>query len=222
MANQSERLFVLQDTPSVGNRLIAELRDVEIQKNSARFRDNLEKLGHLLAFEMSKAFPYQTTTVTTPLGISHIPIINKQVVLATILRAGIPLYQGVLHFFDQAESAFIGAYRIETEAGQEGVQVNMDYLASPGLEGKILVLIDPMLATGKSLVKACHALMEKGTPATVHVVSAIASKPGIAYVLNELPGATIWAGAVDDALNTQSFIVPGLGDAGDLSFGAKI
>jgi uracil phosphoribosyltransferase len=216
------QLYIMTEKASVANHFIAELRDIEVQKDSFRFRQNLQRLGILLAYELSKTLQYEPSSVTTPLGKSYSEKIAEPMVMATILRAGLPLYNGFLQVFDRAESAFLGAWREEAgHTGQEGIKVNLEYLAAPPLDGKVLVLIDPMLATGKSLVQACEALLTKGTPRQIHLVSAIASKAGIQYVSQHLPQAYIWTGAVDPVLNDQAYIVPGLGDAGDLAFGVK-
>lgn len=207
---------------SVVSQIIAELRNIDVQHDRFRFRTNLERLGWCMAYELSKSLSYKKVDVKTPLGTSNISVISEEIVLATILRAGLPFYQGFIKVFDKAESAFIGAYRAENENKDEGIFINMDYLAAPSIEGKTLIVIDPMLATGKSLVKSCTALMKLGNPKNIHLVAVIASKPGLDYVKNKLPKSKIWLGALDNKLNKQAYIIPGLGDAGDLSFGEKI
>lgn len=213
-------MFILNETNSIANQFIAELRDVTVQTDSMRFRRNMERLGELLAYEISKTLPYTSNEVVTPLGTATTNLLQQQPVLATILRAGLPLYQGFLNYFDRAESAFIAAYR--TSHGKDNsFEINMEYLASPELDGKILILADPMLATGKSLIKAYEALLKYGTPAHTHVAVAIASTAGVNYVQQHMSNYSLWIGALDKELNEKSYIVPGLGDAGDLSFGTK-
>lgn len=216
----ADQIFILSQRPSVANHFLAELRDIHIQIDSFRFRQNLQRLGALLAYELSKSLRYEVVSVQTPLGISQIEKLADEVVLATILRAGLPLYNGFLEVFDKAESAFLGAWR--EEGNQSEIKVNLEYLASPQLSGKILIVIDPMLATGKSLVQTCQALEKRGKPAQLHVVSVIASQPGIEYVQQQMPNCRIWTGAIDPKLNDQAYIVPGLGDAGDLAFGPRL
>lgn len=215
-------MFILNQTDSIASQFIAELRDVNIQQDRMRFRRNLERLGMILAYEVSKRLPYQTANVQTPLAESPSNLLHEQPVLITIMRAGLPFYQGFLHIFDKAENAFIGAFR-GAYSTDNSFQIEMGYLASPSLEGKQVILIDPMLATGKSLVKAYKELVEShGKPAHTHVVAAIGSAPGAKYVAENIESCTLWMGALDEELNQKSYIVPGLGDAGDLSFGEKI
>lgn len=209
---------------STGNSLIhhfvAELRDVEIQNDRMRFRRNLERIGEIAAYEISKTMNYENTDVTTPLGIATVPLLQSQPVLGTILRAGLPLHQGLLNYFDQADNAFISAYRRHHKDGS--FDIHLQYLSSPPIAGRILILSDPMLATGQSLVETYKAMLESGQPAHTHVVAAIASRQGIEYIKANLPDdLTIWVAAVDEELTAQSYIVPGLGDAGDLAFGEK-
>lgn len=217
---QNNKLRILTDTPSLANHFIAELRDVKVHGDSMRFRRNLERLGELLAYEISKTLPYAPATLTTPLAEMQTMLLAEQPVLATILRAGLPLYNGMIHYFDRAYSTFVGAYRVEEENTE--LQINMEYLASTNLHDKILILADPMLATGRSLVKAYQGMVRHGMPKQVHVAAAIAAPEGVAHVQQEMPEAMIWLGALDDHLNERSYIVPGLGDAGDLAFGPKI
>jgi uracil phosphoribosyltransferase len=214
-------MFVFTDHPSIANHFIAELRDETIQKDPMRFRRNLERLGELLAYEISKTLTYSAVEVKTPLGTANTQLLVQPPVLATILRAGLPLYQGFINFFDRAESAFIGAYRSKPRL-DESFDIEMHYAVTPDLTDKTLILIDPMLATGKSVVKTYKALLRYGTPADLHIVAAVASRPGITHVSEHLPTARIWTGAVDEHLNTKAYIVPGLGDAGDLAFGRKM
>lgn len=213
--------YIFSEHTSIVNQIMAELRDKEIQKDRFRFRQNLEKLGYFMAYELSKTFKYECISVETPLGVSKSQVLEEQVVLATILRAGLPFYQGFIKVFEKAESAFIGAYRVENKDNVE-VTVNMEYMAAPDLTDKTLIIIDPMLATGKSLVKAYKALIKRSQPKKTHIMIAIGSKPGRDYVIQQISDGNLWIGDLDDILNKDAYIVPGLGDAGDLSFGAKI
>jgi uracil phosphoribosyltransferase len=215
-------MYILTKNNSIANHFLAELRSEEIQKDSMRFRKNLERLGEILAYEISKTFPYHKAHVKTPLGKAPVNLMNQNPVLATILRAGIPFYQGFLNYFDKSGSAFVAAYRASEIAGRE-IEVKMEYFASPSLKGQTLILIDPMLATGKSLWQTYESLVSKyGKPGTLHVASVIASRPGIEFLKSRLQDFSLWVGDVDDELNDKSYIVPGLGDAGDLAFGAKL
>ncbi|MDR3133688.1 MAG: uracil phosphoribosyltransferase [Prevotellaceae bacterium] len=213
--------FILSDRPSLFNRFVAELRDSTIQKDRLRFRYNMERIGEIFAYEISRELPYTVKEVTTPLGISSIALPDESLVLATILRAGLPLHQGFLNFFDRADNAFIAAYRKYRKDYKFTIQ--LEYLSSPSIEGKTLVLMDPMLATGESMLLTYHALLEKGHPRHTHIVAPIASKYGVEYLHTHLPAKniTLWLGAVDEELTTKSYIVPGLGDAGDLAYGEK-
>lgn len=208
-----------------GNSLISqymsELRDVNIQNDRLRFRRNLERIGQIMAFEISRTLNYKEVDVTTPLGVSKCHRISDPVVLATIFRAGVPFHQGFLEYFDNAENAFVSAYRKYKE--KENFDVCIEYLASPNLEDKIVVIADPMLATGASMELSYRALLTKGTPRHIHVASVIASQRAIDYVSETFPKdrTTIWVGAVDEHINDHSYIVPGLGDAGDLAYGVK-
>ncbi|QDK77447.1 uracil phosphoribosyltransferase [Spirosoma sp. KCTC 42546] len=215
-------MFVFAQQPSLANQFIAELRDVSIQQDRLRFRRNLERLGELMAYEISKKLHYQNIDVQTPLGISSTQVLRQQPVLATILRAGLPFHQGFANYFDQAENAFAGAYRGSSSSENEEFEIAMDYIVSPDLSGKVLILCDPMLATGRSLEKVYHALLRYGIPAQTHIAAVIASPEGVRYVQQQLPQCHLWLGAVDDHLNEHFYIVPGLGDSGDLSFGAKV
>jgi len=214
-------MFVFADQPSLANQFIAELRDVTIQQDRLRFRRNLERLGELMAYEISKTLPHQVTRLQTPLGTSTTQVLLQQPVLATILRASLPFHQGFLNYFDRAENAFVGAYRGHHESN-EPFEVAMDYLSSPDLSGKTVILMDPMLATGRSLEKVYHALLRCGVPAQTHIAAVIASPEGVRYVREKLPHCHLWLGAIDERLNDQFYIVPGLGDAGDLAFGTKL
>lgn len=206
---------------SIFNQYIAEIRDEIVQKDSMRFRRNMERMGEIIAYEISKTFEYQEREVITPLGAAQVSTCVKQPVIATILRAGLPLHQGVLNYFDRSENAFVSAYRKHHKDGSFDIQV--EYLSSPDLTGKDLILCDPMLATGSSMVLAYKALLQRGKPKHTHIVSVIASVEGVEYVKKQLPeNVTIWTGAVDEELTVQSYIVPGLGDAGDLAYGNKV
>lgn len=206
---------------SVFSQFMAEIRDVDVQTDSMRFRRNLERVGELMAYEISKVLEYRQMPVTTPLGVSNCNVLAEQPVLATILRAGLPLHQGLLNYFDKAENTFISAYRIHHQ-NDDAFDVEVEYLASPDLEGKTVILCDPMLATGSSMVLAYQALLERGTPRCMHVATVIASDQGVRYVEQHLPADTmLWTGAVDNELTPRSYIVPGLGDAGDLAYGSK-
>lgn len=206
---------------SVFNEYIAELRDENIQKDSMRFRRNVERLGEIMSYELSKTFEYTTREVTTSLGIANVSLMKEQPVIASILRAGLPLHQGILNYFDRAENAFISAYRRHHKNGT--FDILLEYLASPDLAGKELILCDPMLATGSSIVLTYKALLARGIPKHTHIVTLIASAEGVEYAKKNLPeNVTIWCGAVDEELTAKSYIVPGLGDAGDLAYGKKI
>lgn len=210
------------ETPSLVSRYMLELRDTGIQRDPLRFRANLHRIGQIMAYEISKRIDYETVEVTTPLGKSLCQTPSDQVVLATILRAGLPFHEGFLSYFDMAENAFVSAYRRYHEKG-DTFDVVVEYLASPSIEGKTVIIADPMLATGASMELGYRALLRNGTPAHIHVASVIASRQSIEYVKNNFPDdTTVWAGAIDDSINAHSYIVPGLGDAGDLAFGEKI
>ena len=213
-------MFVLTETDSIGNQFIAELRDVTIHSDRLRFRKNLERLGEILAYEISKAFPYEVKSIDTPLARTNVKVPATEPVLLAVLRASLPFYQGFLNFFDKAESGFIGAFR---EEGGDEIKINLGYHASPNLSGKTVILADPMLATGKSFVRTIDTMLAHGTPEIVHIAAVIASPEGIDYLANNIHiPYRLWIGAVDLSLNTQSYIVPGLGDAGDLAFGQKL
>ena len=216
-------LHILNSQNTVLNKFVAEIRDKSIQKDSMRFRRNLERIGEVVAYEISKTFEYAVKVVETPLGEASVAMISDQVVIATILRAGLPFHQGFLNYFDDAENAFVSAYRKSTKDGKFTVKV--EYISCGDLEGKVLLLVDPMLATGSSLVLAYKALCEKGgTPKYTHVAAVIASEQGIDYVQKNMPRktTTVWAAAVDEELTSRCYIVPGIGDAGDLAYGEKV
>ncbi len=205
---------------SIFNQFIAEIRDEKIQKDSMRFRRNCERLGEIFAYEISKKLAYEEQEVTTPLGVSNIKLIKEQPVLSTILRAGLPVHQGLLNYFDKSDNAFVSAYRKHHKDGS--FDIELEYLASPDLTDRTIILSDPMLASGASIVVTYKALLQKGTPKKLHIVILIASTLGLDYVKRHLPeNTTIWVGAIDEELTAQSYIVPGLGDAGDLAFGSK-
>lgn len=211
-----------QDTPSIVNRYMLELRDINIQHDPLRFRTNLDRIGQIMAYEISKHLDYKDTEVETPLGKCVCREPADKVVLATILRAGLPFHQGFLSYFDRAENAFVSAYRRYREKGGDTFDVLVEYLASPDLDGKTLLIVDPMLATGSSMELAYNALLTKGTPSKVFVASVIASQLGVDYVREHFPDNTVlWCGAIDAEVNAHSYIVPGLGDAGDLAYGVK-
>lgn len=215
------KIHNLSETPSIVNNFMSQLRDKQLQKDSMRFRRNVERIGEIMSYEMSKFLDFQYHDVITPLGICKTPVLTDNIVICSVLRAGIPLHQGVLNYFDKAENAFISAYRKSNKDGSFDIRV--EYLASPSIDGKTLLLVDPMLATGKSLLSAYKTLIYNGVPGKVHIASVIASKQGIEY-LNEYFDDEIhfWTADIDPELDSHSYIVPGLGDAGDLAFGPKI
>ena len=215
-------IHILSKGNSIFNKFIAQIRDREVQRDSMRFRRNLERIGEVMSYEISRSLNYKTHVVETPLGEASIEMISDKIVLATILRAGLPLHQGFLNYFDDAESAFVSAYRKSSKDGS--FKVKVEYISSCNLEGKTLILVDPMLATGTSLVLVYEALIAKGgEPEHTHIASVIASEQGVDYVTRHLPSrtTTLWLGAVDAELTSRSYIVPGIGDAGDLAFGEK-
>ncbi|MDB9809205.1 uracil phosphoribosyltransferase [Flavobacteriales bacterium] len=207
---------------TIFNHFIREIRDVNIQKDAMRFRRNIERIGEIFAYEISKKMTYENIDTTTPLGISLESLMIEKPVLATILRAGLPLHQGLLNYFDSSENCFISAFRKHNRGGD--FEIKIEYMSSPDLEGKTVILCDPMLASGSSMVLAIEALLSKGKPKHIHVVVTIASSEGIQYFKENLPfrNCTLWLGAEDKEMTAQSYIVPGLGDAGDLAFGEKI
>jgi uracil phosphoribosyltransferase len=212
----------LTNDRSIVNRFVAELRDENIQKDPLRFRRNLERIGEVMAYEISKTLDYAETEVVSPLGVAHTQLPVDQPVLATILRAGLPLHQGLLNYFDRADCAFVSAYR-KHRPGEDGFDIEVEYMSSPSIQDRVLILSDPMLATGRSMVLVYKAMLRSGKPKALHIVSTIASAEGIEYLKAHLPSTTrIWVAAVDEELTAQAYIVPGLGDAGDLAFGAKL
>ncbi|GAA4839123.1 uracil phosphoribosyltransferase [Algivirga pacifica] len=219
-----KEIYILNQQSSIAQTYLNELRDVEIQKDSMRFRHNLQRLGFLLAYEASKTLDYTPHEVTTPLGTSSSQQPKDDIVVTTILRAGIPMYDGVLQAFDRAQSAFIGSYR--ASEGTEDVSIVSNYIASDNLDGKIVLVVDPMLATGSSLWDACEKLLQNGTPKAIHLIAAIGAQEGVDFMTEKMATLNIpfhlWIGAVDPSLNEKHYIVPGLGDAGDLCFGPKL
>lgn len=209
------------ETPSLVSQYMSELRNINVQGDMLRFRRNLQRIGEIMAYEMSKTMHYASRPITTPLAEMNAEMLDEQVVLATIFRAGIPFHQGFLDFFDTAQNAFVSAYRKYRE--KENFDVFIEYIASPRIDGKTLVIADPMLATGSSMELCYRALLTKGEPAHIHVASVIASKVAIDYIRSTFPAdkTTVWVGAIDPEINSHSYIVPGLGDAGDLAYGIK-
>ena len=206
---------------SIFNHFIREIRDVSIQKDSMRFRRNIERIGEVFAYEISKKMKYENQDITTPLGISTESLMIEKPVLSTILRAGLPLHQGLLNYFDRSDNCFISAFRKHKKGGD--FEIKIEYMSSPSLDGKTVVLCDPMLASGNSMVLGMKALLSKGKPKHIHIVAIIASAEGIQYLKENTPfrNCTLWLGAQDAEMTSQSYIVPGLGDAGDLAFGEK-
>ena len=213
---------VLSKTNSIFNQFIYEIRDEQIQKDRMRFRRNMERLGEIFAYEISKKLEWENKEVTTPLGILEIPLLKAQPVVASILRAGLPVHQGFLNYFDQADNAFVSAYRKPSRIGLFEIQI--EYASSPDLTGRTLILCDPMLATGSSMVLTYKELIAKSKPEHTHIVAVLASAQGVEYVQKHLRSSqiTLWVGAIDDELTAEAYIVPGLGDAGDLAFGNKM
>ena len=215
-------IHILNKENTILNKFIAQIRDREVQRDSMRFRRNLERVGEVMSYEISRVLDYKTQIVETPLGEAAVELISDKIVVATILRAGLPLHQGFLNYFDDAESVFVSAYRKSSKDGS--FKVKVEYVSNCDLEGKTLILVDPMLATGTSLVLAYEALIAKGgEPEHTHIASVIASEQGVDYTMRNLPSrsTTLWVGAVDAELTSRSYIVPGIGDAGDLAYGEK-
>lgn len=213
VVNLSQQYSLLSDW-------VGELRDVDVQDNRMRFRRNLERIGEVAAFEISKELVFENKEIQTPLGISTCKVLKDQPVLATIMRAGLPMHQGLLNYFDKADNAFISAYRKHNKDGT--FEISLDYISCPELENRVVIVSDPMLATGSSLVKTIQFLREEGRPSQIHIVCAIACTVGIEYVHRSEPRVKIWCGAIDDELTAKGYIVPGLGDAGDLAYGTKV
>lgn len=212
----------LGDNQTLLNQFVSELRDENIQLDSMRFRRNLERIGEIFAYEISKTLTYEEKQVVTPLGISNVQLPAEKPVLATILRAGLPLHQGLLNYFDSADNSFISAFRKYSKDGT--FHIELEYMSCPSLENRILILCDPMLATGSSIILAYKAMLSNGTPKHVHIVTVVASKEGIKNIQKSLDtrNITIWTSAIDEELTVKSYIVPGIGDAGDLAYGSKI
>tara|TARA_B110000503_G_scaffold84679_1_gene128848 strand:+ start:8123 stop:8776 length:654 start_codon:yes stop_codon:yes gene_type:complete len=212
----------ISENNSILNKFIAEIRDVSIQKDSLRFRRNIERIGEVLGYELSKKLSYKSIEVVTPLGIKLIDEPVNDIVLCSILRAGLPLHQGLLNYFDAAENAFISAYRHHPNK-DASFEIIVEYFAAPSIENKTLLLVDPMLATGQSLVAVYDAIKKYGAPKELHIVAVIAAKEGIAFVKEYFPENThLWIAAIDNDLSDKGYIIPGLGDAGDLAFGSKL
>lgn len=212
---------ILDSKKTILNKFISEIRDEVIQKDSLRFRRNIERIGEIIAYEMSQSLVYEKIETKTPLGTKIIELPKKDIVLCSILRAGLPLHNGLLNYFDHAENAFISAYR--KQISKQEFEIKVEYFASPSLEGKTLILADPMLATGQSLVSVFEALKKHGTPKEIHVACVIGSNDGIELIEKHLPPETkLWIATVDEELNEKGYIVPGLGDAGDLAYGVKL
>jgi uracil phosphoribosyltransferase len=207
---------------SILSDIISELRDKSVQQDRLRFRRNLERVGEFSAYELSKMLPAMEVEINTPLGVAETKLLAEQPVLATILRAGLPMHQGMTNVFDRADHAFISAYRKHNPETEDDFTIEIEYLSCPDLNGRVVILCDPMLATGSSIVAAYHTLRTAGMPSAFHVVSAIASVEGIDFVERSIDGVHIWTGAVDEELTAKGYIVPGLGDAGDLAFGNKL
>lgn len=219
------KVINLSEHPSLLNQFLREMRDQDIQKDSLRFRRNIERIGEIMAVEISKQLHYAPVEVQTPLAKAEVVVPDGQVVLGTVLRAGLPLHQGFLNMFDRAENAFISAYRrvIKGRRGEEKLDIVSEYLAAPSIEGKTLILVDPMLATGLSMEVAYKALLSHGTPKDVHVACIFGTPQAIAYLQANMPeDATLWCAVIDPILNEKKYIVPGLGDAGDLCYGGKL
>lgn len=212
------------ETNSVINQYVAEIRDVDIQKERLRFRRNIERIGELMAYEMSKELTYSVKQVQTPLGVAQVSTPDDELVVATVFRAGLPLHQGFLNVFDRAGNAFVSAYRYYKDKECRELDVHIEYIASPNLAGKTLLLVDPMLATGESMELAWKAFLSKGTPKRLLIASVIASRQGVEHLQQVFPNddVALWCAAIDPELNERSYIVPGLGDAGDLAYGEKL
>ena len=218
------KIVNLSEQNSIINQYMAEMRDVDYQKNRFLFRNNIQRIGEFEAFEISKTLDYEPTKVTTPLGEATVNLLTDKVVLATIFRAGLPFHNGFLNVFDHAGNAFVSAYREYTDAEHHNVGIHVEYLATPDIDGKTLIIADPMLATGGSMEMGDKAILTKGTPKCVHVACVIACPEGIEHIRKTFPDAetTVWCAAIDEKLNEHKYIVPGFGDAGDLCYGGKL
>lgn len=215
------KVYNFDDYSSLVNQYLSEMRNISVQTDRLRFRRNLERLGEIFAYEISRTMRYRIEKIKTPLNVeADCKVIDEDIVLATIFRAGVPFHQGFLQYFDNAENAFVSAYRKYKE--KENFDICIEYLASPLLDGKTLILCDPMLATGASMELSYRALLTKGTPAKIHIASVIASQKAVDYLQKVMPeDAELWVGVIDPEINAHSYIVPGLGDAGDLAYGTK-
>ncbi len=213
---------ILGNNHSILDQYLSEIRDVVIQKDPLRFRENMYRIGEIFAYEISKTLKFEVTDVITPLGIAKVPVLTSQPVLATILRAGLSVHNGLLKIFDRGENCFISAYRKYSEEGD--FEIEFEYMASPSLDNKVVILSDPMLASGKSMEIGYHALFSKGIPSHIHLVSIISSQQGVNYIIDKIraDNVTLWLGAIDEGMTPHSYIVPGLGDAGDLAYGENI
>lgn len=213
---------ILGNNHSILDQYLSEIRDEVIQKDPLRFRENMYRIGEIFAYEISKVLEFEIKDVTTPLGVAKVPTLKSQPVLATILRAGLSVHNGLLKIFDRGENCFISAYRKYTEEGD--FEIEFEYMASPSLDNKVVILSDPMLASGKSMEIGYHALFSKGIPSHIHLMSIISSRKGVNYMIDKIraDNVTLWLGAIDDGMSPHSYIVPGLGDAGDLAYGEKI
>lgn len=222
-AGNKENIHVLGEQPSLFSQFLIEVRDHQIQKDRAKFRRNIGRLGEIFAYHISQTLEYNSRHVMTPLGTLEMPSLSKEPVIISILRAGVPLHQGILNYFDNADNGFVSAYRKDKE-NQNGFEVKVEYIASPCLKDRVVILADPMLATGASLSLAYDAICKLGPPAHIHLVSLLASRTGLQNIIAKIPSSmiTIWLGAIDEELNEKSYIVPGLGDAGDLAYGTKV
>lgn len=219
----SMKIHDLSQQNSLLNTFISQIRDVTVQKDSMRFRRNIERIGEVLGYELSKTFNYKQLNITTPSGDCAINLAENKIVLCSVLRAGVPLHNGLLNYFDNAENAFISAYRHHKKDDPDKFEIIVEYLASPSLEGKTLILADPMLATGQSILSTFEALKPFGTPKNIHLVSVIAATEGIKFIENYFSDEThLWVATIDEKLDKKGYIVPGLGDAGDLAFGIKL
>ena len=220
-SNHIMKIINFAETNSILNQYVAEIRDVQVQSDRLRFRRNIERIGEIMAYEMSKDFAYSQKNIQTPLGIAPVQTPDNQLVLSTILRAGLPRHQGFLSYFDGAENAFVSAYRKYKDTLK--FDIHIEYIASPRIDGKTLIITDPMLATGSSMELSYQAMLTKGHPAEIHAASIIASRQAVEHIAETLPEdkTTIWCAAIDPEINEHSYIVPGLGDAGDLAFGEK-
>jgi uracil phosphoribosyltransferase len=217
------KVINFSEQPSVINQYMAEVRDKKYQQNRLLFRNNIRRIGQMMAFELSKTLEYKAKTVTTPLGTLDIPLPHDELVIATVLRAGLPFHEGFLEVFDHAENAFVSAYRMYTNREHTEVGVHTEYMASPSVKNKTLVIVDPMLATGGSMAASIEALLKTGKPKNIHICSIIATPEGIEVVKEALPeGSTIWCAAIDPGMNEHKYIVPGFGDCGDLCYGEKL